>query len=84
MKLTFENHKNFTHFDNKVSEIRYTVGFKYKGHKVFGDFGQMSLFPGWTLFSILSDPNYRKLTKNIFILYLNMRQASCMLVYDLI
>ena len=46
MKLTFENHKNFTHFDNKVSEIRYTVGFKYKGHKVFGDFGQMSLVPG--------------------------------------
>ena len=61
-----------------------TVGFKYKGHKVFGDFGQMSLVPGCTFFSILLDLNHRKLTKNIFILYLNMRQASCMLVYDLI
>ena len=67
-----------------MHNFRHTVGFKYRGHKVFGDFGQMSLVPGWTFFSILLDLNHRKLTKNIFILYLNMRQASCMLVYDLI
>ena len=32
-------------FTGKESVFINTLGFKYKGHKVFGDFGQMSLVP---------------------------------------
>ena len=40
-----------------------TVDFKYKGQKVFGDFDQMSLVPGWAFFHVLIGPILPKTNK---------------------
>ena len=44
---------------------RITVGFKYKGHKVFGDISQMSFVPGSGFFLILIRPKLSKTKNNI-------------------